>query len=112
MLNQIIVVGRLVSDPQINETEENKKMSVITLAVTRSYKNTEGIYETDFIPCLLWEPIATHTVEYCKKGDVVGVKGRLQTKTIENENGEKIQKIEVIGEKVTFISSKKGNEEE
>ena len=111
-MNYVTLVGRLVANPEIKKTESDKKYTYITLAVTRSYKNTEGIYETDFIPCLLWEPIATHTVEYCLKGDIVGVKGRLQTKTIENENGEKIQKLEVIAEKVTFLSSKKGNEEE
>lgn len=101
MLNQIILVGRLVSDPQINETE-NGKVSTITLAVSRSFKNEEGIYETDFIPIILWEGIATNVNEYCKKGDLLGVKGRLQTKD---------NKIEVVAEKVTFLSSKKSNEE-
>lgn len=112
MLNQIVLVGRLVSDPQINETKENKKTSVITLAVPRSYKNTEGIYETDFIPCILWQGVAQTTAEYCKKGDMVGIKGRMQTKTIENKNGEKEHKIEIVAEKLTFLSSKKGKEEE
>lgn len=111
-MNYVTLVGRLVATPEIKKTESDKKYTYITLAVTRNYKNAEGIYETDFIPCLLWEPIATHTIEYCLKGDIVGVKGRLQTKTIENENGEKIQKLEVVGEKVTFLASKKGNEEE
>lgn len=101
MLNQIVLVGRLVSDPQINETENERKVTTITLAVPRSYKNMNGEYDTDFIPCILWNGIATNTCEYCKKGDIVGVKGRIQT----TEN-----KIEIIAEKVTFLSSKSKEE--
>lgn len=98
MLNQIVIVGRLVSDPQINETKEEKKSTIITLAVPRSYKNKNGEYDTDFVPCILWNGIAENTLNYCKKGDIVGVKGRIQS----NENG-----IELIAEKLTFLSSKK-----
>ena len=97
MLNQTVLVGRLVSDPQINETENERKVTTITLAVPRSYKNENGIYDTDFIPCILWNGIAINTCEYCKKGDLVGIKGRLQS----NEG-----KVEIIAEKVTFLSSK------
>lgn len=96
MLNQTVLVGRLVSDPQINEAEDNRKVTTITLAIPRSYKNKDGLYDTDFIPCILWNGIAEHTCDYCKKGDCVGVKGRLQIKE---------DKIEVVAEKVTFLSS-------
>jgi len=111
-MNYVTLVGRLVANPEIQKTESDKKYTYITLAITRSYKNVDGVYETDFIPCLLWEPIAIHTAEYCLKGDVIGVKGRLQTKTIENENGEKIHKLEVVAEKVTVLSSAQRKEEE
>lgn len=107
MLNQIVLVGRLVSDPQINETENGRKVSVITLAVSRCYKNMNGEYDTDFIPCILWNGIAETTTEYCKKGDLVGIKGRIQTKQEDNKN-----LIEIVAEKVTFLSSRKGTEEE
>lgn len=99
-MNQIVLVGRITSDLQINETENERKCALITLAVTRNYKNENGIYEADFIPCVLWNTIAVNTCEYCKKGDVVGVKGRIQN--IED-------KIEIIAEKVTFLSSRKVN---
>lgn len=99
MLNQIVLVGRLVSDPEINETENGRKVSEITLAVSRSYKNSEGIYETDFIDCVLWNGIAENTSEYCKKGDIIGVKGKLQR--LEGNT------LQVVAEKVTFLSSKK-----
>ena len=107
MLNQIIIVGRLVQDPEIKELENGVKTSYITLAVSRSWKNADGIYETDFIPCLLYKGIAENTAEYCKKGDVIGVKGRIQTKQEENKNI-----IEIVAERVTFLSSRKETEEE
>lgn len=110
MLNQLVLVGRLVSDPKIKELEEGEKASNITLAVPRSFKNADGEYETDFIQFTLWNNIATNTCEYCKKGDIIGVKGRVQGETIEKEDGTKEYKMELIAEKVTFLSSKKVDE--
>lgn len=107
MLNQIVLVGRLVQGPEIKELENGMRTSYITLAVPRSFKNSDGIYETDFIPCLLYKGIAENTVEYCQKGDLLGIKGRIQTKQEENKNI-----IEIVAEKVTFLSSRKGKEEE
>ena len=98
MLNQTVLVGRIVSDPQINETKNERKIATITLAVSRNYKNEKGKYDIDFIPCVLWNSVAENAYEYCQKGDVVGVKGRLQ-----NTNGN----VEVIAERLTFLSSKK-----
>lgn len=102
MLNQTVLVGRLVQDPEIKELENDKKACNITLAVTRSYKNADGIYENDFIPITLWQGIAENVKDYCKKGDLVGVRGRLQARE---------DKVEVVGEKVTFLSSKVKEEE-
>lgn len=106
MLNQVILVGRLVSDPEVKKLESGKEVSNITIAVNRSYKNAEGVYEIDFVDCRLWDGIATNTAQYCKKGDVIGVKGRLQTDVIEQEDGTKKKYTNVIAEKVTFLSSK------
>ena len=106
MLNQIVLVGRLVRDIELKE-EEGKKVSYITLAVPRPYKNEEGEYETDFVDCILWNTVAENTAEYCKKGDILGIKGRIQTTNIDNEDGTKTKVTEVIAEKVTFLSSKK-----
>ena len=113
MLNQVVMVGRLVSKPIVEENENGRKVSEITIAVPRSYKNAEGIYETDFIKCTLWNGIAENTVEYCEKGDLVGVRGRLETSVYEKENGEKYRITSVVAEKVSFLSSgktKKGEE--
>lgn len=105
MLNQVILVGRLVRNPELQVTDSGKKRSSITLAVSRGYKNLNGEYDTDFFDCTLWTGIAENTHEYCKSGDVIGVKGRLQTWMLENDDGTKIKKMEIIAEKVTFLSS-------
>ncbi len=105
MLNQIVLVGRLVKKPELRELENGKKLSFITLAVPRSFKNLAGEYETDFIDCTLWDSVATSTVEYCGKGDIVGVKGRIQSRVVEKPEGNRTQ-LDVIAEKVTFLSSK------
>lgn len=106
MLNQIVIVGRLVRDPELRETEGGKKVTNITLAVPRSYKNINGEYETDFVDCVLWTGIAENTTEYCRKGDVLGVKGRVQTRVYELDDETKRHVTEVVAEKVTFLSPK------
>lgn len=106
MLNQVVLVGRLADDPTIIELEEGKKEAIVTLGVQRTFKNAEGIYDTDFIKCILWNAVATSTSEYCHKGDIVGIKGRLQVSSYEDKDGEKKYITEVIAEKVTFLSSK------
>lgn len=110
MLNQIILVGRLVDTPEVITTDSGKNMTYITLAIPRSFKNADGEYEVDFIDCVLWSIVAENTSEYCKKGDVIGVKGRLQTRMLEDEEGNNYKKMEVVAEKVTFLSSKKEDE--
>jgi len=104
MLNQVVLVGRLTSDPEIITTENGKKMTTINIAVQRSFKNMDGLYETDFIRCILWNGVAASTHEYCHSGDIVGVKGRLQTRSYEQEDVRKFI-TEVIADKVTFLSS-------
>jgi len=105
MLNQVVLVGRLVRDFEVYATDKNKKVATITLAVPRSFKNLDGIYETDFVDCTLWDLNATNTKEFCKKGDILGLRGRLQSRTREVDE-KRETRLEVIGEKVTFLSSK------
>ena len=111
MLNQIVIVGRLVKDPELKESETGKKFTNITVAVPRSYKNTKGEYEADYIDCRLWTGVAESTAEYCKKGDLIGVKGRVETRNYE-VNEEKKYVTEIIAEKITFLSNKKKEEAE
>ena len=105
MLNQIVLVGRLLNNCEIKELESGLKVANITIACTRSWKNQEGCYDTDFIDIVLFSDIAEKTKEYCKKGDVMGIKGRIETKEIDKEDGTKEKVQEIIAEKVTFLSS-------
>ena len=91
----MMLVGRLVE----NEVKEN----TFTIAVNRAFKNAEGIYETDFIPCLIeGKDMCNNFKEYCRKGDIIGVKGRLETRE---------DKLIVVVDKLTFLSSAKKEEE-
>lgn len=112
MVNQIVLVGRLVKNPELKTTDTGKTTTTITLAVSRNYKNVNGEYDTDFLDCTLWTSIAENTTEYCKSGDMLGVRGRIQTRLIEAEDGQKKKKTEIIADKVTFLSSAKRKEEE
>lgn len=111
MLNQIVLVGRLVNNPEISETESGKATSKITLAVPRSYKNENGEYETDFINCRIWGNMAKNTSEYCRKGDLIGIKGRVETYNRETKEGKKYY-TEIVADKITFLSNSKKREEE
>ena len=110
MLNQAVLVGRIVKDPELKKTESGNKVTNITLAVPRSFKNSNGEYDSDFISCVLWKGVAESAVEYCKKGDLVGIKGRIQSRIAEIDEDTKRQYIEVVAKKVTFLSSKKHEE--
>ena len=107
MLNQTVLVGRLVRDPELYETESGNKVTNITLAVPRSYKNSNGEYDTDYINCVLWKGIAESASEYCHKGDLLGIKGRIQTRTVDLDDETRKNITEVLAEKVTYLSSKK-----
>lgn len=109
-MNNVILVGRLTADPEIVEIEENKKVTTVILAVNRNFKNTEGVYETDFIRCILWNSIASTTTEYCHVGDVIGVKGRLQTSKYDDENKKTHYIVDVVAERVTFLSTNRKHE--
>lgn len=105
MFNQVTLVGRLVEDPEINKNKDNKDKNSgsMVLAIQKNYKNADGVYETDFINVNLLNSIAQTTTEYCKKGDIVGVKGRLSSSN---------NQLNIIAEKVTFLSSKLDKKEE
>ena len=109
MLNQIILVGRLTRDINVHKSDKGVKVATISLAIPRSFKNMDGNYDTDFVDCVAFDAIAENTAEYCGKGDIVGVKGRVQSRTVEKE-GKTEYLTEIIAEKVTFLSSRKEEE--
>ncbi len=106
MMNSVMLVGRLTKTPELFSTESGKKGTYITLAINRPYKNADGEYETDYLDCMLWTGVAESAAEYCRKGDTVGVRGKLQTRIIENEDGTKTKKMDIIADRISFISSK------
>lgn len=110
MLNTYCLVGRLVSDPKIIETENERKVCKITLAVPRSYKNQDGIYENDFISVIVWAGITKNVCEYCHKGDLIALKGRIKSNVVADDNEHYdtsiSEKLELTVEKVSFLSSK------
>ena len=108
MYNTVYVIGRLTKDPEATTTETGKKVMAINLAVQRSYKNSEGIYEADFIRCILWEGIASRTAEYCKKGDLIGLRGQ-RTSSYEDQNKEMRYTTDIVAEKVSFLAMASNN---
>ena len=105
MVNQIVLVGRIARTPETKISENGKKFATLTLAVPRNYKNANGEYDTDFLDCTLWSSVAESTSEYCKTGDMIGVKGRVQSRIIESPDGQKRRKTEIVAERVTFLTS-------
>lgn len=99
MTNQTILVGRLVDKPILEETENGRNSTTIVLAIPRYFRNDNGEYETDFIPVSLVGHTACAVNEYCKQGDLIGVRGRI-AKLPNND-------IQVIGENVTFLSNRR-----
>lgn len=110
MLNQIVLVGRLTKNINVNKSENGVKLATISLAIPRSFKNMEGTYDTDFIDCVAFENVAENTATYCSKGDIVGIKGRVQSRVIEKD-GKREYLMDVVAEKVTFLSSRKKDNE-
>lgn len=109
MINQVTLVGRLTKDPELKYTSEGIALTHITLALTRHYKNQNGQIDTDFVQCTLWRKVAENTANYCNKGSVLGITGRIQTRNYENVEGKKVYVTEVIAESVQFLGKKQAN---
>lgn len=109
-MNNYTLIGRLVKDLEVKESENKKKYGYITVAVNRTYKNAEGNYDTDFIDMIVWNDIAERISEYCHKGDLIAVNGRIETRmTTVDDHNEKVTSL--VCDKVTFLQTKKNEEE-
>ena len=106
MMNNVVLVGRVTHEPELKQTESGKSFCNLSIAVPRNYKNTNGEYDTDFVDIVLWESVAKNTAEYSQKGDVLAIKAKIQTRMIENADGTRKKKTEIIGEKVSFVASR------
>lgn len=105
MINQVTLVGRLTRDPEIRYTSEGAAVANITLAVSRRFKNAAGEVDTDFVNCTLWRRTAENTANYCRKGSIVGVTGRIQTRHYENQEGRRVYVTEVVADSVQFMGT-------
>ncbi|MBR6073478.1 MAG: single-stranded DNA-binding protein [Bacilli bacterium] len=112
MHNMVYLIGRLTEDPCIKKLEDDRDMLTINLAVQRSFKNEDNIYETDYLRCILWNALAEHTCEYCRKGDLVGIKGRIQTRSYEDEDKNIKYITEIIVDRISFLASAKSHSDE
>ena len=111
IVNSVMLVGRLAHDIDVKTLDSGKEVTRVSLAVNRPFKNQDGIYDVDYFDCVLWDGLAKNTGEYCKKGDTVGVKGRLQTSIYEKDDVKR-KTVEVIVEKITFFFNSKSESKE
>lgn len=101
-MNQVGLVGRVTKDPVLRQISENRMWTSFILAINRNFKNSEGINEADFISCVAWGRQAEHVVKYCGKGSLIGVNGRIQTRTYTNREKQRVFTMEVAVEDVRF----------
>ncbi|MFP7298649.1 single-stranded DNA-binding protein [Neobacillus niacini] len=106
MINQVTLVGRLTRDPELRRTSEGLPVTSITLAVSRHFRNQHGEIEADFVQCTLWKKAAENTAQYCRKGSVVGITGRLQTRHYDNKEGKRVYVTEVLADSIQFLGAK------
>jgi single-strand DNA-binding protein len=103
MINRSVLVGRLTKDPELRYTQSNKAVAKFTLAVNDKYNKEH----TDFIQCVVWDKQAENLVKYVHKGSLVGVEGRIQTGSYDNDQGVRIYTTEVVCDSVQFLEPKK-----
>lgn len=110
MINNVVVVGRLTRAVDLRYTSNGTAYASFTLATDRDFKNQNGEKETDFINCVMWRKPAENLANYTKKGSLIGVEGRIQTRNYDNQQGQRVYVTEVLAEKFRFLeSAKKGD---
>ena len=106
MINNVTLVGRLTKDAELKYTPANQAVSQFTLAVNRTFKNANGERETDFINCVIWRQAAENFANFAKKGALIGITGRIQTRNYENQQGQRVYITEVIAENFQMLESR------
>ncbi len=101
MINSVIILGRLTSNPELRISKNGKKVLTIAVAVERKYlQNSERL--TDFFNVVAWEKIADFIYSYFRKGSIIAIQGNLQTRTYEDKQGNKRKAVEIIAENVSL----------
>lgn len=105
-LNRVILVGRLTRDPDLKYTPNGVAVANFNIAVNRPFSNQQGEREADFINGVVWRKQAENLANYMKKGNLIGVDGRLQTRTYEGQDGKTVYVTEVVADSIQFLESK------
>jgi len=106
MINNVVLVGRLTKDPDLRYTSSGSAVATFTLAVNRNFTNANGNREADFINCVIWRKPAETMANYAKKGTLLGVTGRIQTRNYENQQGQRVYVTEVVCENFQLLESR------
>lgn len=106
MINNVVLVGRMTRDAELRYTPSNQAVATFTLAVNRNFKNQNGEREADFINCVIWRQQAENLANWAKKGTLVGVTGRIQTRNYENQQGQRVYVTEVIADNFQILESR------
>ena len=106
MINNVTLVGRLTKDVELKYTPANQAVAQFTLAVNRTFKNANGERESDFINCVIWRKSAENFANFAKKGALIGITGRIQTRNFENQQGQRVYVTEVIAENFQMLESR------
>lgn len=109
MINNTVLVGRLTKDPELKYTANGQAVATFTLAVNRNFTNQNGEREADFINCVIWRKSAETLANYARKGTLLGVTGRIQTRNYENQQGQRVYVTEVIADSFQLLESKSNN---
>ncbi|WP_101841899.1 single-stranded DNA-binding protein [Halobacillus sp. Marseille-P3879] len=109
MLNRVVLVGRLTRDPDLRYTPNGVAVANFTLAVNRPFSNNQGDRDADFINCVVWRRAAENLANFMNKGSLVGVDGRLQSRSFDNQEGKRVFVTEVVADSVQFLESKGGS---
>lgn len=107
MINNTTLVGRLTKDVDLRYTSNGTATGTFTLAVNRPFKNANGEQEADFIPCVIWRKNAENFANFTRKGSLVGITGRIQTRTYDNKEGQRVYVTEVVADNFALLESKK-----
>jgi single-strand DNA-binding protein len=111
MMNSICLVGRLTKDVDLRYTPSNVAVATFSLAVNRTFKNENGEREADFINCVMWRQQAENLANWAKKGALIGITGRIQTRSYDNQQGQRVYVTEVVAEQFQLLESKgQGNQ--
>jgi len=106
MINNVVLVGRLTRDPELRYTPSNVAVATFSLAVNRNFKNQAGDYEADFISCIMWRQQAENFANWLKRGALVGITGRIQTRSYDNQQGQRVYVTEVVAESFQILEKK------